>query len=256
MHTLLHIYGPFSIHSYGLAIAIAVVIFTYLVKRDSRFRTLKLDPVFSQILLVGGIAAVLGGKILFFLEQPRLFNGLSDIFTFWQPGFSVLGAILAVVVFMPWYLMRINIPALPFFDLISIYAPLLQSISRVGCFFAGCCFGLPTTKPWGIVYTDTGSSAPLDICMHPTQIYSAIILLMVFTLMYFVFQHIFKRTGQLTCLYLMLSSTERFFVDFWRGDRTVLPDSYYALSIYQIIAALVVVCAGALFAWTLTRKSS
>src|SRR5579872_3157386 len=256
MHTIPHIYGPFSIHSYGLAIAIAVLVFTYLIKQDPRFSVLKLEHLFSHILLVGTITAALGGKILFFVEQPALFTGFTDILTFWYPGFSILGAVLAVIIVMPWYLKHIKVPPLPFFDLLAIYAPLLQSISRIGCFFAGCCFGIPTSQPWGILYTDAGSAAPLYVCMHPTQIYSAIILLLIFTLMYFVFQHIFKGTGQLTCLYLILSSSERFFVDFWRGDRVIVPDSPYALSVYQLIAIFIIVSASLGFIYTFTRKSS
>lgn len=253
MHTLLHIYGPFSIHSYGLAIAIGVLIFTYLVKKDPRFYQLKLENHFSHILLVGAIAAALGGKILFFIEQPNLLESPFDIITFWQPGFSILGAVIAVLALVPWYLQILNISPIGFFDLISIYTPLLQSISRIGCFFAGCCFGAPTSRAWGIIYTETGSAAPLETCIHPAQIYSAIILLLIFAAMYFVLQRIFKKPGQLTSLYLMLSSTERFFVDFWRGDRTLLPDSPYALSLYQIIAVCITIAASAFFAWTLSR---
>lgn len=256
MHTLLHIYGPFAIHSYGLAIAIGVLIFTYLVKRDSRFKNLDLENNFISIMLVGTIAAIIGGRLLFFFYQPEFFESPLNIISFWEPGFSILGSIIAVLFTVPLYLKYLQIPIVPFFDLIAIYAPLLQSISRIGCFFAGCCYGIPTTKPWGIVYTDTGSAAPLYMCVHPTQIYSAIFLLLIFAGMYFGFQHIFKKSGQLTCLYLILTSTERFIADFWRGDRNITPDSFYALSGYQLIAAGIALGATSILTWLSLRKSS
>lgn len=252
MHTLLHIYGPFSIHSYGLAIAIGLLVFTYLMKRDPRFTKLHLNNKFISILLLAAAAAMLGGRIVFLMNQPEFYTNPLDIIAFWQPGFSILGSVLAVLLIIPFYLRRINVPIIPFLDLTAIYAPLLQSISRVGCLFAGCCFGIETTKPWAVVYTDADAAAPLNVCLHPTQIYSAILLLITFALMYFILQHIFKKPGQLICLYLMLTSTERFFVDFWRGDRLILPDSLYALSTYQYMAAAIILGASIVFAWTIT----
>ena len=232
MHTLLHIYGPIAIHSYGLMIALGLLIFIYLVRRDPRFKKLDLENYFSSLIMIGIVAAIIGGRLLYFYSYPQTYTGLASFFAFYEGGFSILGSVLGVLLTLPAYLLYAQIPILPLLDLVSIYGPLLQSVSRLGCFFAGCCYGMPTTKPWAITYTDTGSVAPLYVCLHPTQLYSSALLLLIFAFQYFVGRHYFKKTGQLICSYLMLISAERFFVDFWRGDR--MTDA--PLSINQYVA--------------------
>ncbi len=243
-HTLLHIYGPVSIHSYGLMIAIGLIIFLYLIHRDPRFQALGLASRFNQILLIGIVAALIGGRLLFFISHPEFLTNPLDLITFWQGGFSILGTILAVLFTVPWYLKLVKIPIIPLLDLVAIYAPLLQSISRIGCLLAGCCYGIPTSRPWAIAYTDTGSIAPLYVCLHPTQLYSAISLLLIFSGMYFVLRHRFKKPGQLTCFYILFIGLERFIIDFWRGDRA----TSLLFSLNQYVAVGMVI--GALIGFT------
>lgn len=237
-HTLFHLYGPFSIHSYGLAIAIGLLVTIYLGKRDPRFKKLKLnDDKLTKILIASILAAIIGGRALFLVANPEFATSISDLFTFWVGGYSLLGSVLALTITLPICASYLSIPMLGFLDLVSIYAPLLQSISRIGCFLAGCCYGAPTAVAWGVIYTDVQSDAPLNICIHPTQIYSAISLLLIFSFMYFIAQKKLLLTGQLTMTYFMLMSAERFFNDFWRGNREMIPFSFTTLSLYQCVAA-------------------
>ena len=50
-------------------------------------------------------------------------------------------------------------------------------VGRFGCLFAGCCYGKPTTLPWGITFTDPFAAdnvgTPLGVPLHPTQLYEA-----------------------------------------------------------------------------------
>jgi phosphatidylglycerol:prolipoprotein diacylglycerol transferase len=237
-HTLLHIYGPFAIHGYGLMIAIGLLIFIHLVQQDPRFERLAIAPYFNTILLFGIIIGLLGGRTLFFIVHPELYDNLFGFLSFFNGGFSILGCILALLFALPLYLRYLRIPVIPFLDLIALYSPLLQSISRIGCFLAGCCYGVPTTLPWGITYT-CDSIAPLYTCLHPTQLYSALILLLIFALLYFVIQHQWKQKGQLVCWYVLLVGLERFIVEFWRGDRI----STDTLTLNHYIAASMVISA-------------
>ncbi len=247
MRELLHIYGPFSIHSYGLAIAIALLIFTFLLKRDPRYHRLDLANKFTGILLVGIIASLIGGRLLCLLGNREHIEHIGDILAFWHGGISVPGSVLGVLITLPLYLKKIGVPIIPFLDLAAIYAPLLLSISRLGCFFAGCCYGSVTTFPWSVIYTDPASDAPLNICLHPTQLYSSITLLFIFVAMYFVLQHLLRKPGQLMTVYLMLTSAERFAVDFFRGDR--IDTFVYAISLHQIIALSIFVPTCITFLW-------
>lgn len=231
-HTILPIYGPLAIQGYGLMIAIGLLIFIHLLQKDYRFTRLKLAPHLTTILLTSILVGLIGGRILFFIIHPHHYENFFGFLAFFRGGFSILGCIIALLITLPLYLRYLRIPIIPFLDLIALYAPLLQSISRIGCFLAGCCYGIPTTAAWGITYTASDSMAPLHVCLHPTQLYSSIGLLLIFVLLYFILQHRFKKPGQLLCFYILLVGLERYVVEFWRGDR-MTPGS---LSVNQYIA--------------------
>ena len=65
-------------------------------------------------------------------------------------------------------------------DVTDVFAPgiaLGHVVGRLGCLFAGCCFGKPTNVPWAITFTDPFARAnvgtPLGVPLHPTQLYEA-----------------------------------------------------------------------------------
>jgi len=242
---LLHIYGPFSIQSYGLFIIFGLIAFIESVRRDPRFARLGIANIWVHLVLAGAAIGLLGGRLLFVLTEQESWC-LADIFTFWYGGFSVLGGIISVTLFMPMYLYYHRIAIVPFADLIAIYAPLMLGICRIGCFFAGCCYGTPTSAWWGVCYTDVTSSAPLHINMHPTQLYSAAFLFGIFLFMYFFARHHLHKKGQLISTFLFFQGAERFIVDFWRADRLLLARIPF-LSLHQCIAIGIMIFAAACF---------
>lgn len=244
---LLHVCGPIAIHSFGLAIAAGAFLFMILMRRDPKARALHIDEHLPNILFVGILAGIVGGRALYFLTEQEASFSLYDFLAYWDGGFSILGTIIGIFAIVPWYVRHLGIPIIPFLDIATIYAPLLQSVSRIGCFLAGCCYGAPTNYPWGVVYTDQQAAAPLGIPIHPTQIYSSLLLLAIFAFMYFYARHRFKTTGALTLTYLMLVSAERFIVDFWRDDRPFPSLSLPVyLSTYQLISLGIFLVSGML----------
>lgn len=244
---LLHIYGPFAIRSYGLFIAIGTLLFLWLLQKHPRYQALNIGDKLVIIVFIGIIGAIIGGRFLYAISGEDHPSYL-ELCLPWNGGFSVLGSILGILIAIVPYLALNHIPIVPLLDVAAIHGPLLQSISRFGCFYAGCCYGKPTTFTWGVVYTDIQSIAPLGICLHPTQLYSAIILMLIFICMYFFLQYQLSKPGQLACMYLMLMSIERFIVDFWRDERVVhqLP-LFSTLSFHQVIAAGIFVCSTSVF---------
>lgn len=233
---LIHIYGPFSIHSFGLLIAIGLIAFVWLASRHPWRKKLVNENQFINIICISIVIGVLGGRILYVITEWESIGSFFEIFALWRGGFSLLGSILAIALVLPLYLKSQRIPVLPFFDLLALFAPLLQAIARIGCFFAGCCYGLPTVLPWAVVYQESDAIGPVCIGLHPAQLYSAGLLLVIFLVLYFIVQHRVTRAGQLLCIYLMLSSAERFIIDFFRGDQefaSYLPSFF---SLHQYIA--------------------
>lgn len=232
-----HIYGPFAIHGYGLAVAIGLLIFYAQVSKDpARERIISIEHL-STLLIIGIIAGIIGGRILYIISNPEPMT-YGEMIRLWEGGLSFLGALIAVLAVTPWYLKKIGTPFLPLLDLVSLYIPLLYACSRIGCFLAGCCYGLPTTQFWGITYTSPESHAPLCIALHPTQLYSAVNAMGIFLLLHII-RPVMRKPGQIVSSYLIAAGVERFAIDFLRADRFLAPEYLpwmHAFSIDQLIA--------------------
>lgn len=234
---LFQIYGPIYANSYGLMICLGILIFTYLINQDPRRKNLITSDKLQNLILLSTLVGIIGGRALWALSNWPM--PAYDLLAVWEGGLSVLGAIIAILLFLPIYLKNKHIPVLPLLDLVAIYAPLLQAISRLGCFLAGCCYGLPTNFSWGVIYTHPDTAVPnnlKNIALHPAQLYSALILFVIFLLMHNLISKYFKQPGQLIAIYLMLSSLERFLVDFVRADQEFCQNpALKALALHQWI---------------------
>jgi phosphatidylglycerol:prolipoprotein diacylglycerol transferase len=212
-------------------IAIGAAVTIAMAQHDKTLNKLTPPGFLDRFILYTVGVMLLGGRSLSYILKPIPFS-FFEFISVWKGGLSILGAMVAVLIFAPLYLYKNKIKFFPFADRVSIYLPFLQMMGRFGCFFAGCCHGTITTVPWAITYTDQHSMAILNVPVHPTQLYSAFLFLCLFIALYRL-KDSFKRPGQLLSLYLIGASLERFLVDFLREDRTLIVG---ALSMMQCIA--------------------
>src|SRR5437868_6402128 len=91
------------------------------------------------------------------------------------------------------------------------------AIGRIACFVGGCCFGTPTSLPWGICFVRAGDSLP----RHPTQLYEALFHLSMAGLLFAFQQHGMFR-GQLIKLYILVYLAYRFLSEFIRPEPVLL----------------------------------
>jgi len=182
-------------------------------------------------------------RIFSFLFDQRPLSDLLDIVKFWEPGFSILGCIIGIVLVLFLHVYKYRVQGLKLLDRLAIYAPLIQAFGRIGCFFAGCCHGKIVQSTWAIVYTHPESAALLYVPLYPAQLCSSFILFGIFALFYFVLQYRFKTPGILACFYLCIASLERFLLDFVRYDYVGSSVGLVMLSQQQILA-LIMMCLG------------
>ncbi len=102
-------------------------------------------------------------------------------------------------------------------DLLVLGLPIGEAIGRIGCFFAGCCYGKPTDLPWAIIFTHPQSLAKLGVPLHPTQLYSFLKALIVFFIL-LGFRRYKKGDGQLIWIYILLYAIGRLIIEPFRGD--------------------------------------
>ena len=151
---LLHLFGSFYINSFGVCLALSLIAFIYLVSKDSAVsKLLKMDDVIN-LTIYTAIAGVVSGRLLYMLTEFPKYNSILDIVNLANGGGSVLGTIIGCVSYIWIFAYRNNLPILELLDIASIYAPIIHSISRIGCFLAGCCYGCASNVPWAIIYTN------------------------------------------------------------------------------------------------------
>jgi len=209
--------GPFTLHTYGLFVAAGflsgLVAAVKIGKSEGISPQQTMDMGFFMI-----AAAIVGSRLLYvlmnlsyYLERPL------DMVKMWEGGLVFSGGIVCVILIVLWYTRR---HGLGFWKTADIWAPgmaLGQAIGRIGCFMAGCCYGKPTGSDWGVVFTDPRSLAPLNVPLHPTQLYSSALNFIIFFIL--ILLHRKKGfEGQVFLWLLVLHSTARLFVERFRGD--------------------------------------
>lgn len=252
--TLVHIWGPFCIYTYGAMLTLGALVTYYALCKDrQRARLISIEEctqLFSYSILVG----ILGGRLLYIISNYNTFTCWIEALFVHQGGLCIWGVILALLIFLPCYLYKKHIAILPTLDIASLYGSLFQAIARLGCIFAGCCYGTETTLPWAICYTNSDTLAPLHRWLHPTQLYSSLSFLFLFIFLLKLRSYV-KIPGILFCIYLFISSLSRFGIDFVRDDRDFLNINTF-LSLHQLIALGLMITAAILFLSVMYHKHS
>ena len=245
--------GSISVRWYGIMVALAILVLVlWVVNQVRRGANLSYDTVFTAALvgIPSGIIVsrllhvidniivaklhpelVMAGKVIDYTQHPDLIIGAA--------GLTIYGAILGAALGIWIYSKAANLRFGYFVDVIAPGIILAQAIGRVGCTINGCCYGMPTSLPWGIVYTHPGSYAPLGIAVHPTQVYEFIFCLIVFVVL-LKLRGRFKPDGSLFLIYLSLYALWRIGIDFLRVGMPFLFGLHQAQVIGLIVLAITV----------------
>lgn len=232
-----------NIHMYGVCIAVGLLCALLLIhplgKRNG------LSEKFLDFVFYNAIFSILGG-----FGSATLFQSLYDYIEDPSQGFSLgsgmtfLGGLIGgVVIFLSVYFIlrkRLDgrvMKVLPFAPAIITVA---HAFGRVGCFFAGCCYGKPTDSWLGVQFPR------LPHPVHATQLYEAAFLFALFGLCMFLYCKLrFRHTMS---VYLCAYGVFRFLLEFLRGDyrgtllgNTLSPSQIWSLGMIVIGAALIVV---------------
>jgi phosphatidylglycerol:prolipoprotein diacylglycerol transferase len=213
--------GSFPINTYGVFLALAflcaILITVKLAARDGLPREKIYDLCLWMLLF-----SLVGSKILMLFTEPEYRDHPLQLLSldFLRSGGvfygGLLGAILTGYILMRRY-------KLPWWKTADACAPGIaigNFFGRQGCFAAGCCWGKPTTLPWGVKFTELGheiTGVPTNVYLHPTQLYESFSMLIVF--FFLLWLHKRRRfSGQVILFYALLYSVIRFGIEFLRDD--------------------------------------
>jgi phosphatidylglycerol:prolipoprotein diacylglycerol transferase len=217
MYPILFRFGSLTIYAYGFFLALGFIAGLVLAMIAARKEGVAFERV-VDLFFYTVLSAILGSRTLFVLINFDVYrHNPLQIFKIWEGGLVFYGGLILAVGISIGYMRWNRLPIWKWADLFSPPIALGLFLGRIGCFFAGCCYGKETSLPWGVIFTDPNSLARLNIPLHPVQLYEAgNNLAIFFFLKWWEKRKAFE--GQIFWLFLFLYSVTRFLIEMLRGD--------------------------------------
>lgn len=217
-------------------------------------------PLFSWILILvtGSLFFIIGTKLLTFRSEEWSILFREGVFPHTDNKSAIGGmlfALLGIQLSRSWLKVREFI-----LDTYALVVPLGLAVQKVGCLFAGCCFGTPTTLPWGIQYAQgtaahyhqwisnvIPASESFSLPVHPLPLYEMITYLLIFGALILLAPHL-KKKGSRFLLAFTLLALSRFTLEFFRDPAATvaLGQSIGGLKAIQWVMLLVGTLTGSL----------
>ncbi len=215
MYNDLFTIGKFTLHGYGLMIGLGFIFGLLVGLHIAKQRGIEQNDVIDLALLVF-ILGFAGGKLLYIItDLPDIISGKYT----WRDlsnGFVVYGGIIMALIVALIFCRKKKIDYGAMGDVIATSTALVQGFGRIGCFLAGCCYGMET-KSWFHVTFTHSDYAPNNVPLIPTQLISSAANFLNFAVLMVAMKKC-KKPGQVFALYLINYRIGRFIIEFFRGD--------------------------------------
>ncbi|MDD5491671.1 MAG: prolipoprotein diacylglyceryl transferase [bacterium] len=235
--------GPLVIHTYGLLVALGFLAAIILASTRAQEYGVDRDFVFdlSFWILITALIGARGLEVLTNFSYYRL--DPLRVLKIWEGGMSFFGGLAGGVLGGVIYVRHRKLSVWNIGDMVVPYLALGQAIGRIGCFFAGCCYGKVCTASWAVHFENPQALAPTGVPLHPTQIYESLADFLIFLILVNVAK---KREfpGQVFLLYFVLYPAVRFIIEFYRDDNPVI---WYGFTLYQIFSVTILVTVGIIY---------
>jgi phosphatidylglycerol:prolipoprotein diacylglycerol transferase len=210
--------GPFHLRSYGLMLAVAFLVGTFVSLREARRLELDEDKVLSVILVVL-VCSILGARALYVMEHVQQFRReWGSVLALWQGGLTLYGGVVAGTAAAFYSARHWGLPVWRVLDALTPAMALGVFFGRIGCFLNGCCYGRPTQLPWGVVFpADSFAGVEFgNVPVHPSQLYFAGAGLLLFAVVWLARRRV-RTPGVLTWSFLALFALSRIPLDLTRA---------------------------------------
>lgn len=247
----------YNIPSYWLMCMLgllAAIIFLY--ARRGRFQFASDDTL--HIVLLGAIGAMIGAKTLYLITiipeliqlVPQIDWSYRTIELLFSGGYVFYGGLIGGLLAAAAYCRRYRLSLRTAADFYAPALPLFHAFGRIGCFLAGCCWGVEV--PWGLALKES-LAAPNGVPLFPVQLVEALCNLAICAVLLLYERRARGRqpTGGALILYAALYACVRFILEFWRGD--AVRGHFLFLSTSQWISILFLFGIGIYF-WKILRR--
>lgn len=238
-----NIFG-FPVYYYGIILALAIFIGVYasyfLYKKFYGVEKASCIMDFAPYLIIIGI---IGARLyyclvnyFYYIENPL------EIFYIRQGGLSIHGVIIIGILTLFIFSKIYKMSFLKLIDVFLCGTALGQCIGRWGNFFNSEAFGTPTNLPWKLYIPI--SQRPAQYIQfdyfHPTFLYESVLDLIIFLILLWIFKRCSKHPGIIACIYLILYSFVRIFVEHFRIDSVL---NIYGFPVAQLVSLLIILFA-------------
>jgi len=247
---LLPLGGGIAIRSYGVMIAVALLLGAWWTRHRAAVRGISPSHA-DEIITASVIGGLVGARLYYvlFTEPSWFLHQPLEILAVWRGGLAVHGAWIGGTLAALRAMRRRQVSFWRYADAVAPALALGQAIGRLGCFLSGCCFGLPTQRPWGVIFNHLETLAPRGMPLHPTQLYEAVLALLIVWALWR-YERRRRCEGEVFLLYLLLSSTARFAVEALRWDNLYWWGTTFKMA--QLMSSILFVAAAV--CWVVRRR--
>jgi len=248
--------GPVTIYTYGVLLAVAYLGGLQLAMIRARRRGLDQTRVLDLGIYII-ISALIGAKLLLVVTDCRsFFDNPRALLDLVRSGGVFYGGLIVAVTVALLYIRRVGLPLWTTCDVFAPGIALGHVVGRLGCFFAGCCWGKPTSVPWAITFTSPYAAAnvgtPLNVPLHPTQLYEAGAEALILIALLATETRGRRFPGRTFWLYMLMYAVSRYIIEIFRGDPR---GTVFMFSTSQFISVILIPLALAMLVYLGRRES-
>ena len=220
---------------YSLAY-IAGILIGWVYCKKKLIKDQKILDLFDDFITYAILGIIVGGRIgyVLFYNFEYFFNNPIEILFVWNGGMSFHGGLIGVIIASNLFSKLNKVNTFIFLDLVSLSAPIGIFFGRIANFVNSELYGTPTEVPWSVKFI-----AVDDINRHPSQLYEAFLegIVLFFMLQFILKKNFAKKTGQISCLFLVLYSFFRIITEFFRTPDLHIGYLFFNLTLGQLISA-------------------
>ena len=221
---------------YSLAY-IAGILIGWVYCKKKLIKDQKILDLFDDFITYAISGIIVGGRIgyVLFYNFEYFFNNPIEILFVWNGGMSFHGGLIGVIIASNLFSKLNKVNTFIFLDLVSLSAPIGIFFGRIANFINSELYGTPTEVPWSVKFI-----AVDDINRHPSQLYEAFLegIVLFFMLQFILKKNFAKKTGQISCLFLVLYSFFRIITEFFRTPDLHIGYLFFNLTLGQLISAV------------------
>ena len=226
----IHLFGTVDLPMYGIIFIIAFFIAVLIAgKLAPSYGLPKEDIIYAAIYAAIGLG--IGAKLMYFFSKlPQIITHFSTFIAYVKQspldagayafgGLVFYGGLLGAAAGVYVYCRIYKVPVYPYMDIVAPLIPFVHGFGRIGCFMAGCCYGIEYYGPFSIQFPYNELVPELDdVPRFPVQLLEAGLNFLMCGVLFFLMKKMKMKTGQLLGIYLVYYTIARFCLEFLRGD--------------------------------------